>query len=377
MDHVVASKLVERIYECGLTGADWSGVLNDMADLARADVAWLVLALPDLGVNAVVAPRSDPDVIAAYQEHWWRKDPTIPATAAVPLGRITSLNDTGRDRFASSEFFGDFWRRSGHAAERLAVNLARGAGGMASVGVQPSRRSGSIEPELAETFAFLIPHLVRSVQVRCVVRRLELELSASRQSPGRGVLLVDAEGRLIVADDLGHRLMAESSAIREVDAQVVLPTPEDTARLHRLIQQCRKTPAQVVCAGSTVQIDREGPPLRIDVLPFSEAGIALGPEHARYPQATAMLVLHDPVGRKRDARLVLRRRFGLTPAEAEVALELMRGKGRAAVAQRLGVSLATVRTHMTHVFAKAGVSSQAALVSQIVKQGVDPDVAGP
>lgn len=326
MDHVVASKLVDRIYECGITGADWGGVLNEIANVAHADVAWLVLGLPDLGINSVVAPRSDPSIITEYQEHWWRKDPTILATSTAPVGQITSLGDTGRDRFVSSEFFGECWRRSGYAAERLATNLVSNASGMASIGIQPSRRSDSIEPELAETFAFLIPHLVRSVQVRCAMRRAELELEASRQSPKSNVLLVDADARLIVADHRAGQILAGSTVLRIDDGRVGFSTRQDTTRLHRLIRQCRRVKAQTDRGSDDVWAQKDDPRIQIDVVPFQNEDSALSFEHVQYRQLFAMLVIRDPVGQRRDAGLLVRERFGLAPAEAEVALELMRGR---------------------------------------------------
>jgi DNA-binding CsgD family transcriptional regulator len=52
----------------------------------------------------------------------------------------------------------------------------------------------------------------------------------------------------------------------------------------------------------------------------------------------------------------------LTPAEADFALEIVKGDGRAAAAARFGISVGTARTHLTHIFDKTGVRRQAELV---------------
>jgi DNA-binding CsgD family transcriptional regulator len=58
------------------------------------------------------------------------------------------------------------------------------------------------------------------------------------------------------------------------------------------------------------------------------------------------------------------RTYGLTPAEARVVERLMAGASSLAeVATSLDVSLATVKTHLSQVFAKTGVSRQSELIA--------------
>ena len=57
---------------------------------------------------------------------------------------------------------------------------------------------------------------------------------------------------------------------------------------------------------------------------------------------------------------------GLTRAEAAFLGEIVKGDGLQAAADRLGVSLATARTHLRHVFEKTGTQRQAELVGLMV-----------
>ena len=59
-------------------------------------------------------------------------------------------------------------------------------------------------------------------------------------------------------------------------------------------------------------------------------------------------------------------RYGLTTAEAGVVIEVIPGGGREDIARRLGVSVATVRTHLIRIFAKTGVRRQAELVRLVL-----------
>jgi len=59
---------------------------------------------------------------------------------------------------------------------------------------------------------------------------------------------------------------------------------------------------------------------------------------------------------------VLRRIYGLTRAESQVAMRVLNGDGLAPIAEELSVSLTTVRTHLQRIFDKTGTHRQAELV---------------
>jgi DNA-binding CsgD family transcriptional regulator len=63
----------------------------------------------------------------------------------------------------------------------------------------------------------------------------------------------------------------------------------------------------------------------------------------------------------------LREDFGLTRAEAAVAIDVLKADGLQAAAGRLGISLATARTHLAHVFDKTGTRRQAELVRLLLQ----------
>ena len=58
----------------------------------------------------------------------------------------------------------------------------------------------------------------------------------------------------------------------------------------------------------------------------------------------------------------MRERYGLTRAEAALAREIVKGGGRRATAERLGITDETARSHLSKIFDKTGVSRQAELV---------------
>ncbi|WP_433462355.1 helix-turn-helix transcriptional regulator [Spirillospora sp. CA-128828] len=67
---------------------------------------------------------------------------------------------------------------------------------------------------------------------------------------------------------------------------------------------------------------------------------------------------------------------GLSKREYEVASLVVEGCTNSQIAERLFVSIRTVETHLSHIFAKFGVSSRVGVVNALTRNGPDPDVPG-
>ena len=80
------------------------------------------------------------------------------------------------------------------------------------------------------------------------------------------------------------------------------------------------------------------------------------PVVAADPGDAADSIARDPGGS--DSVQLLSERYGLTPREAQVCRLLGRGRSRQYIADALGVSLQTARTHVTNVYRKLGVHTQ-------------------
>jgi len=63
---------------------------------------------------------------------------------------------------------------------------------------------------------------------------------------------------------------------------------------------------------------------------------------------------------------LLKCRFGLTPAEARLALHLVAGETLRSAEAKLSISYETARTHLKNIFGKTGTCRQAELVIAIV-----------
>src|SRR5205823_1921451 len=81
---------------------------------------------------------------------------------------------------------------------------------------------------------------------------------------------------------------------------------------------------------------------------------------------SAIVFAADPAGAAPPTPVQLRHHFGLTAAEAALAVDIIRGQGLKACAKRLGISDPTARTQLQHIFEKTATRRQAELVRLLI-----------
>ena len=139
--------------------------------------------------------------------------------------------------------------------------------------------------------------------------------------------------------------------------------PAETRRLRRAIADCAKPPPGLGGAGGRLRLSRE------HRLPLT---VLVVPHHSRLSwvdvvRPRAILFISDPEAKAALSPQWLREDFGLTPAEAAVAVEVLEADGLQAAARRLGISLATAHSHLAQVFDKTGTRRQAELVRLLLQ----------
>ena len=210
-------EVVNSIYGAAASENSWHKVLVDLADLAGMENAALVVTDTRAAYSSVVTPRSRPEIVDQYLTTWWQKDVTAHATATKPVGMLTTLEDTGRETFFSSEFYNDFWRTSGLGAERVAANLMVDDGAFASLVLQASCKNDEITSEAAGVFRCLVPHFVRAVAMQRKMFRLQSQRDLAIAVGGRtdtGAMLLCRDGCLVAADDFVEELLRQPAGMK-------------------------------------------------------------------------------------------------------------------------------------------------------------------
>lgn len=136
---------------------------------------------------------------------------------------------------------------------------------------------------------------------------------------------------------------------------------DETAALHALIAGCARGGTEDQGGYVSVVRGADRAPLSLLVVPLRHEALLV-------PGAVpiAAIFIADPEAAAAPELAQLQDQYGLTRAEAALTLELLKGDGMQAAADRLGVLVATARTHLHRVLAKTSTRRQADLVRLVL-----------
>jgi DNA-binding CsgD family transcriptional regulator len=350
--------LIAAIYQAGADFRCWPEAMRLMAQAFHAPAVVFGSLSPRVEEVFIIAPEVDPVQLQRYASYYHPINPVWPHMLSSPVGAVkTDAMVVPRREFSRTEFFNDFLLPQDHGSMLGAVAHVDH---LRHLSVVVQRRREFERDEIA-LYRRLAPHLQRAVQLNTRLELLNLQCAASTEMLdrlGSGAFLVDDAARVLFANREAEHSMTSSGGLRVVNGTLRAQSAADTAKLHALISDCAGQGGEVEDGG--LLLLARGPhraPVTVSVLPFrGEEPILL----SKRPAAIVFTSDPDRVPAPPEARIKLR--YGLTPAETAFAIEIVKGDGIQACADRLGISRATARTHLSHIFRKTSTKRQAELV---------------
>jgi DNA-binding CsgD family transcriptional regulator/PAS domain-containing protein len=360
--------LVAAIYDAALDATLWPNILNRIGDAVGGPHVMFAIYDPAIGLMNLLAPRIDPEIMRSdVVEHWVPRNPLLRPSACEPPGKVfTCANFIPLDEFAGTAFYQEWWRPAGFSTEPLVTNLFVDGAASGFFASHELLNRAPIDSAQKRLFAALAQHLVRAVALQRRLHNVMIareDASAGLDGLPQGFLLVDAQARILFANRAARALLDARDGL-ELESGILCASDADGGRtLRGLIASCAGESHAATDGGGDLALSRGVARLPLDVLvtPVRPEVTAAIPWIV--PQRSAAIVLiSDPETAKRARAKSLRERFGFTPAEAAFALEIVKGDGRQAAADRLGITVGTARSHLSRIFDKTGVRHQAELV---------------
>ncbi len=365
------SAAIEAIHEAGLDSSGWLAVLQRIRDLFRSSsvAVWMQGSADDF--QDVHALQQADEITRDYAGHYGRLDKLRPAVMRAPVGTIlTNEMVISQAEFVRTEFYADF----AVPHDLLSCMQARvfdGPGYSGYVGIGRTNRVGAFEREDIRLLRLLLPHLCGAQRTRQHLAFAAIErksVLAALDGLKQGVLIVDAQARVLHANSAAEALLLMEDGLTTAQGRLCAMRPAADAALRRALGGAAGN------GGGTLAVVRPSgrAPFAVTVQPVT-AGRFFASDLRRVAQVPAALVFvvdpdHDGGGAV-TAR-TLRALYGLTGAEAAVAEAIAQGQGVTEAAAALGVTPATLRWHLQHVFEKTGTARQAELTRLVERLGV-------
>jgi DNA-binding CsgD family transcriptional regulator len=375
--------LLDLVYGAVADPNQWPEVLTRVSDHVGALGGMLIYNAPPGARSLLILGRLSEERSVIYREHYaW--NPWTYAMARVPFGRAVSANSLLESRTISkTAFYADVLAPQGIVD---AINISHRAmaqdGGVGGIGFNLSTRGADQAKEGIRRLQRLTAHLCRAVDATLKLGHLAdgtRQLARVLQLMPNPALLLDGKGRITLANPAAESLLRTKDGLaldRDGGLRLAAALPRETAALSRALAQ-----ALAVASGTGTEL---GEPLRL-TRPSGAAPLLVLPVPLPPPafalwemleQARVLVLIVDPSAHSRATAASIEATFGLTPAEARVAVLIGSGLSGPETAAMLGISRSTVKTHLKRCFEKTGVHSQVGLARILGALPIDTSIGG-
>lgn len=358
--------LLRSVYQGPLDDPLWHTFLTRLREAVAASFATLVLRPPREGEPGVVlnALIVSPEVLHSYSETYFAFDPFVD----LPLGEVVTLKEfMPSEQLHQTEYYRQYMAPIG-------VDQIMGADITDESGLNARLRvtRGAGQPEFGEAeksvIRMLLPHLSQAIGLYSRLERVETVRAVYEDAVDQlavGTIILDERGHVIRINDAATELLDGDKGLAVVDGKLTVGNRHENQLFREVVEQVlqahMRSEPTLVKAFRTEQapgLMRLG--MLIKPLPMNgSAGISSHPSVAVF--------ISDPQQRRAVPKYILGELFGFTPAESSLALLLANGLTLDEASAELGISRNTAKSHLSAIFAKAGVTRQTKLVQLILK----------
>ncbi len=358
------SAVIGDIYDAAIDPTLWSQALGCICAFvggSSAALLWHNSALERS--EALHLHNVDPHYLRLYFEKYLPLNPMFPAATFVDEGIVVADEDImPRAELNKTRFYKE-WIKPQGTLGALSVNLEKGVLRTSMINV---RMTVPLNDDMRRRLGLLVPHLQRAIAIGRLFdqsKAAEQALTETLDHVEAAVFLVDAKAWITFANDSAKKMLGEATLVRKERGALRAVAPDPNRILRNIFVAAGKGDASVGVRG--VAMPLEGASNKrwfAHVLPLTsgrrrQAGNSYGAVAAVFIRNTVPNVL-SPL--EEIAKL-----HKLTASEVRVFDAVLKVNGIRAIAGLLGLSQATVKTHLHNVFRKTGTRRQSELVKLI------------
>lgn len=357
------SQSIACLYDAVLDSAKWSLALESASGFIGGGAANLIWQ--DAATNEVAVFHSwneNPKYTKLYSEKYASLNPYFPALAFIEVGKVVAGGDLmPHDQFRKTRFYQE-WLRPQNFVDVIGANLDRNATRPAFFSVRRHEHHGIVDEITRQRCALIVPHVRRAVAIGKVVERGGINENLLEAALGRlpsAAAVVTAQGHIIFANRKAEEHFRQKDIFFSQDDVFHAANARADQILKDAFAAAERGDIPLGMKGIEVVLSSSNKRKHVaHVLPLASdvrrSSLAEGGVAALFVDEVA-LASASPLQ-------TISQRFGLTPSEMRVLAVVVRQGGMREISECLGISVATVKTHLNHIFAKTGTQRQADLV---------------
>jgi DNA-binding CsgD family transcriptional regulator len=359
-------KLLDLIYDAAAENDLWRNVLTAISDLTHSQGGILFgQSVTAQKIYFDFNGRLDEECNRAYQERHMQ-NPWSEYMEHQPVGRLVASDEAVELSVLRKSAFYDEVLRPQNIAHNGMMALAAREDFRAAFNICRSTRQGPFGDHERRLLQFLSPHLCRSVTLGLRIDGyLAMRHAAFNvlEQLADGVIVLDRRARILFANAAARGFEADGLLrLRHVLATWSQPHSQ---RLTDLVRSALQG-----APGGTMSLPRRADGQLLTLLVSSIRSKDIGRlADASIKDAAVLLFVIDPANRRSIPLSQVMDAYGLTQAEARVALAASSGNTILETAQLLKLSPNTIKTHLRRVFAKTATNRQAELAALIAAVG--------
>jgi len=355
------SAVVGDIYDAAIDPTLWRNALGSMCAFVGGSSG--VLYWHDAATarsEALHLFNEDPDYTRLYFEKYLPMNPMFPAATFIEAGVVTTDEDIiPRSELFKTRFYKE-WLEPQGITGALSVNLEKGVARASLINI---RTSVPATKEMRRRLAVLVPHLQRAVTIGRLFdqsKAAEQALAETLDRVEAAVFFVDAKAGITFANDMAKKMLSEGTLVREERNALRAAASQVNRTLRNMFVAAGKGDASIGARGVAVPLKgASSEPWFAHVLPLTSGRRRrAGNSYA----AVAAVFIRKTMPNALSPLEEIAKLHKLTASEVRVFDAVLKTNGVKAIANLLGLSQATVKTHLHNIFGKTGTKRQTELV---------------
>ena len=356
------NELLGAIYEGPMESPPWQSALQMLRGKLEAGHVTLILRPPSPDSSGIMINTGAVTTqgIESYDTHFFAMDPFV----RLQEGSVVTAEELIGKEWLQSPIYLEYMKPL-DIRHLLGADIYTKDGIECRLRITRGHDAKPFSVADRNLVRFLLPHLKRSIQLHAKLDFLECERALFAGTVNRmllGMISFAPDGTIVEMNQEAKRILAEKDGIWLSGNTLNIDSSHESRELQRMLRQALTGTAPVEGAAviEAMSVTRPSGRSKLGILIKT---IPLGQWSESRQRPAAAVFLRDPESNAaQPSQDLVRRLFGLTRMESQLALLLAEGFTLDEAAEKMNVRRNTARTHLRSIFCKTGVTRQTMLV---------------